>query len=213
MPISPACLPSELHYIIPLAEQHGSEARISFFDRELQRHVVYAEKLSEDDLAPLRELYAEIRDKGHADLINRWHQTRNRETCPPETSFPIYGLLCLFSQLRELDVAPFNDGAVGPQKKVEQLDWNKLPPNLRYLAGSAEVYGDIQFEWAIYKFFREQMTAYEQAELRALKQRYERDGEAINRWVDDLGITKHREAALVYFLGSLLAIGNDEGLL
>lgn len=45
MSISPAHVPPELHYIIPLAEKHGSEARMASFDRRLGRHVKYAEKL------------------------------------------------------------------------------------------------------------------------------------------------------------------------
>jgi hypothetical protein len=39
MPISPEYLPKELHYIIPLAERHGSDARVSKFNRRLGRHV------------------------------------------------------------------------------------------------------------------------------------------------------------------------------
>jgi hypothetical protein len=216
MPISPEFLPSELHYIIPLADLHGTDARVAHFDRALGRHVQYGERLSAEDIEPLRQLYAEIRTKGHGGLINDWHQSHSgKGTCPPETTWPIYGLLCLFAQLGKLGIAPFNDGIVGPQerKTAEALDWNKLPPPLRYLAGPAEVYGGLQFEDRICEFLQERMTAEEQAELRALNQRYTKDWEAINGWLDEFRMTKHSEARLVYFTGHLLGIGTDLGLL
>lgn len=215
MQISPEYLPSELHYIVPLAERHGYEARVVHFDHHLGRHVEYAEKLSADDIEPLRQLYTEIRAKGHSPLINSWyHGHSGKKTCPSETTWPIYGLLCLFAQLGKLGIAPFNDGAVGPQKtKRAEMDWTKLPASLRYLAGPAEVYGDLQFDDRIYEFLQERMTADEQTELRALNQRYAQDGEAIDRWLDEFPMTKHPEAALVYFTAYLLAIGGDLGLL
>ena len=128
---------------------------------------------------------------------------------------PIYGLLCLFAQLGKLDIAPFNDGVVGPTetKTAEKLDWSKLPSSLRYLAGPAEVYGSLQFDDRIYEFLQERMTADEQAELRALSQRYGQDSEAIDRWLDEFRMTKHPEARLVYFTGCLLGTGADLGLL
>jgi hypothetical protein len=49
MPISPSHLPRELHCIIPiipLAERHGSNARISNSDRRLRRHAKYGETLT-----------------------------------------------------------------------------------------------------------------------------------------------------------------------
>jgi len=213
MQISPEFLPAELHYIIPLAEQHGYEARVVPFDRELQRHVVYAEHLSEADLAPLRDLYAAIRAKGHADRINEWHHNQSRETCPAETTFPVYGLLCLFAQLKKLDVAPFNDGTVGRQEKKVELDWNKLPPPLRYLAEPAARYGAIQFENQIMYFLEREATDADRMALRELQSMVIRDEAAINSWIDELGMTKHQEAALVYFLLHLMALGNDAGLL
>src|SRR5262245_27818351 len=114
MPISPEYIPSELHYIIPLAERHGSDARVAQYDSRLGRHVEYAETLTEDDIEPLRHLYAEISARGHCPLINRWHQSH--DCCPPETTWPVYGLLCLFAQLGRLGIAPFSDGAVCPQE-------------------------------------------------------------------------------------------------
>ena len=115
MPISPKYLPSELHYIIPLAERHGSEARVARFDHRLGRHVRYGETLTAEDIEPLRRLYAEICSKGQGPLINRWHQEHDdRRKCPPETTWPIYGLLCLFDQLGRLEIAPFNDGVIRP---------------------------------------------------------------------------------------------------
>ena len=91
-------------------------------------------------------LYAEIRAKDHSRLINLWYSASRESGCPAETSWPIWGLLCLFSQLRELDIAPFNDERSGPMKFPEELDWSKLPAPLRYLADWAEIYGEIQFE-------------------------------------------------------------------
>jgi hypothetical protein len=216
MPISPEYLPSELHYIIPLAERHGSDARVAQYDHRLGRHVAYAETLSAEDIHPLRRLYTAIRAKGHGPLINRWHQSHDcKGTCPPETTWPVYGLLCLFAQLARLGIAPFSDGVICPQEKeeTETLDWNKLPSSLRYLAGPAERYGRLQFDDPIYEFLQERMTAEEQAELRALNQRYGRDWEAINRWLDGFSMTEHPEARLVYFTGHLLGTGADLGLL
>jgi len=213
--ISPAHLPPELHYIIPLAERHGSDARVARFDPQAGRHVEYAEKLSEGDIGSLRALYAEIRAKGHGPVINRWHHTQSGEgTCPPETTFPVYGLLCLFAQLGDLGIHPFDDGAVRPMEAPpEELDWNKLPGPLRYLAGPAERYGRLQFDDPIYEFLREQMTPEERAELRSLNRRYKRDWDAINRWLDEYPMTKHPEARLVYFTGCLLGTGVELGLL
>jgi hypothetical protein len=119
MPISSEYLPSELHYIIPLAEQHGSNARLAHFDHSLGRHVQYGETLSVEDIEPLRQLYAEISAKGHGPLINGWHESHSgKRTCPPETAWPIYGLLCLFEQLGDLGIAPFNDRVVCPQDRT-----------------------------------------------------------------------------------------------
>jgi hypothetical protein len=215
MPISPEYLPSELHYIIPLAERHGSEARVALYDPLVGRHVQYAEKLSEDAIESLRALYAEIRAKGHGPVINRWHDAQSGEgACPPETTFPVYGLLCLFAQLGELGIPPFDDGAVRPMEAPpEELDWDKLPDPLRYLAGPAEWYGRLQFDDPIYEFLQERMTPDERAELRALNRRYKQDWDAIDRWLDEYRMTKHPEARLVYFTGHLLGLGEDAGLL
>ena len=117
MPISPEYLPEELHYIIPLAERHGSDARVAQFDRRLGRHVQYAETLTADDIEQLRRLYNEISAKGHGPLINSWHQGHDgKGTCPPETTWPIYGLLSLFDQVGRRGIAPFNDGAIRPHE-------------------------------------------------------------------------------------------------
>jgi len=111
MPISPGYVPSELHYIIPLAERHGSDARIAQFDHARGRHVLYAETLSAEDIEPLRQLFVEIAVNGHGPLIESWHKGHDcKGTCPPETTWPIYGLLSLFRQLGELGLPPFGDG-------------------------------------------------------------------------------------------------------
>jgi hypothetical protein len=133
MPISQEYLPSELHYIIPLAEQHGTDARVSKFDHRLGRHVSYAEALSAQEIEPLRQLYGEIRAKGHSLAINRWHEEHGpgKTPCPAETTWPIFGLLCLFDQLRKLDVTPFNDGTVGPLAATRQVAFPQItrPPD------------------------------------------------------------------------------------
>ena len=121
----------------------------------------------------------------------------------------------MWSYLAKLDIAPFNDGTVGleERKTTERLDWDKLPPSLRYLAGPAEVYGRLRFDDRIYEFLQERMTADERAELQALNQRYGKDSEAIDRWLDRYAMTDHPEASLVYFTGYLLSTGADLGLL
>ncbi|QJW98586.1 hypothetical protein [Frigoriglobus tundricola] len=214
MPISPEYLPSELHYIIPLAELHGTDARVAEYDRALGRHVQYAERLSAVEIEPLRQLYAEIHAKGHGPLINRWHHKHSvKGTCPAETTWPVYGLLCLFAELSKRGLAPFNDGAVRPMEFPAELDWNKLPPDLKYLAEPAARYGELQFATRIMDFLEREATDADRGTLRALKPLVLRDEGAIDSWIDQLGITKHREAALVYFLLHLMALGNDAGLL
>lgn len=94
----------------------------------------------------------------------------------------------------------------------KELDWGKLPADLRYLAGPAEVYGALQFDDPIFDFLRNRMTSEERAELTALSERYGRDWEAINRWLDEYPMTEHAEARLVYFTGHLLGTGADLGL-
>lgn len=93
------------------------------------------------------------------------------------------------------------------------LDWTKLPPSLSYLAEPAIKYGEIQFENRIMDFLEREATAADLEALRAIKPLVIRDVSAIDAWIDELGITKHREAALVYFLLHLMALGNDAGLL
>jgi hypothetical protein len=93
------------------------------------------------------------------------------------------------------------------------LDWTKLPTGLRYLAEPATKYGELQFENRIMDFLEREATVADREALRALKPLVIRDEGAIDAWIDELGITEHREAALVYFLLHLMALGNDAGLL
>lgn len=93
------------------------------------------------------------------------------------------------------------------------LDWTKLPPGLEYLARPAERYGPYQFDDNIVTFFREEMTDVERAELREVELKMQKDGKEIEKWIDELGMTRHREAALVYFLRHLIAFGYDSGYL
>lgn len=210
--ISPAHLPPELHYIIPLADNHGNKGRIATFDSKLGRHVTYGETLSADAIEALRALYIEIRTKGHGPLLNEWLHS-NSGKCPAETTSPTFGLLCLFRQLGELGVQPFNDESVRYKEAPKTLNWSKLPQSLRYLAGWAEVYGVYQFEGKILDFLQSQMTADERIELQGICDKYQQDEEAINRWLDEYPMTEHPEAGLVYFTGHLLAIGKDARML
>jgi hypothetical protein len=55
------------------------------------------------------------------------------------------------------------------------------------------------------------MTAEQRVELTTLLRQTIADEAAINAWLDEFPMTKHPEARLVYFLGHLLATGNDDG--
>jgi hypothetical protein len=210
--ISPEYLPPELHYIIPLAQRHGSDARIHEFDPKLGRRVSHAEKLTPKDIDELRALYCEIREKDHGPAINRWHKDKEWRNCPNETSWPVYGLLCLFGQLSELGIEPFTDGKVRTMEFPVELDWSKLPPELRYLSGSAEVYGAYQFDDRIFEFL-DRMTDDERTELIALNERMSGDWDAIDAWLKKYSMVEHKEAALVYFTMYLIGMAGDGGYL
>lgn len=210
--IDPTYLPPELHYIIPLAEIHGSDARVNLFDPKLDRHVTYASKLEAADIDALRTLYIQLRENDHGMRISRWAQ-EEAESYPSGTPWPVVGLLFLFEELGELGIAPFNDGVVRYIEIRKEPNWNNLPASLRYLAGPAEVFGTIQFEDRILDFLRNRMTADEKSELQELVRKYRQDQKEINHWIDEKGMTKHPEAALVYFTGLLLNIGEEAGLL
>jgi hypothetical protein len=104
-----------------------------------------------------------------------------------------------------INCLPFRIKAVG-----KNLDWGKLPPHLAYLAAPAAKYGAYQFEDKIYNFLRK-MSANEKQELIELLDRTTKDEAEINAFLDKYPMTKHLEARLVYFLGHLLALGNDAG--
>lgn len=214
MPISPTYLPSELHYIIPLAERHGSDARVASFDHHLGRHVQYGETLSAEAIDSLRKLYTQINAKGHGPLLNSWHQGHSgKGTCPRETTWPIYGLLCLFAQLGRLGIAPFSDGAIRPEKDgAEVLDWSKLSPKLAWVAAPAERYGHYQFDERILDFLQHASPA-QLVELRAVQQRWVANNPDIDAWLDEYNMTKHAEARLVYFTQLLLGMADESGLL
>jgi succinate dehydrogenase flavin-adding protein (antitoxin of CptAB toxin-antitoxin module) len=95
----------------------------------------------------------------------------------------------------------------------DRLDWSKLPPHLQYLAEPAARYGVIQFETRIMAFLKHEATDADIAELRTLQPLVSRDEDTIFDWIDELGMTRHREAALIYFLLHLMALGKDAGLL
>ena len=99
-------------------------------------------------------------------------------------------------------------GAMAPK-----LDWSKLPPRLQYLAKPAEKYGSYQFDDKILTFLGKKATEAEKDELNAVSNRMVEDEKEINAWLDYLGITRHDEARLVYFLGHLIPLGTDNGYL
>jgi hypothetical protein len=94
----------------------------------------------------------------------------------------------------------------------EKLDWSKLPPELGWLAVSAERYGRLQFDDPIYDFLRG-LNSTERDQLRELGQRWGEAFPEIDAWLDQYTITVHPEASLVYFTLYLLGTGADAGLL
>lgn len=184
------------------------------FDRRLGRHVKYAEKLPKKAIEPLRKLYEEIDQKGHAITISKWLDAQNdNENSPADTTWSITGLMVLFEQLGELNIVPFNDGKVRLITFEEERDWTKLPALLQYLVEPAEKYGKIQFEIQIFEFLDNRMTPEEKLELQALSVRWKQDCKSINKWLDEFNITNNPEARLVYFTGLLIGLALDSGRL
>jgi hypothetical protein len=99
-----------------------------------------------------------------------------------------------------------------PRADELPCDWTKLPENLRYLAGPAEKFGRFQFDNRIVHFFDHVMTLADKDELVRLGVKMADDFPRIEAWLDEYNMTKHREAALVYFTMHLLALGNDLGV-
>lgn len=212
MPITPEYLPSELHYLIPLAELHGSEARVVGYDPALGRRVFYAERLSAEDIEPLRLLYGQIRDRGHAALITGWYHARSPD-CPPETSWPVYGLLCLFQQLGERGIDPFDDGAVSPRSgesdTKRRMDPLKLPESLRPFVALYEKWGDVESDTTRYALMDRALT--DPAEMAELKEWHAKlskvDPDTWESWAFDgpmSPLEENFERAKVYFTDLLL---------
>jgi len=212
MPITPEYLPSELHYIIPLAELHGSEARVVGYDPALGRRVFYGERLSAEEIEPLRQLYVDIRDRGHAVLITGWHQAHWSDS-PPETSWPVYGLLCLFQQLGERGVEPFDDEAVSPRSgesgTKRLMDPAKLPESLRPFVALYEKWGDVESDTTRYALMdRALADPFEMSELKEWHAKLSKvDPASWEAWVFDAPLSpldENYERAKVYFTGFLL---------
>ncbi|CAN0357180.1 unnamed protein product [Phaeothamnion confervicola] len=95
---------------------------------------------------------------------------------------------------------------------MSTIDWSPLPQKFRHLVPFFEVYGDLQFDDVIVQ----KLETMEDAELEEVRRvfkallpvEYE-----LNNWIDGIGITKSRAAALVYFTFHFLAIANDSGLI
>jgi len=84
---------------------------------------------------------------------------------------------------------------------------------LEYLAKPATKYVDFQFEMRIMDYLEFEATDAEKTELVELSKRMQPDNDAIEAWMDQHRLTKHPEAALVYFTRHLIALGADAGLL
>ena len=111
-------------------------------------------------------------------------------------------------------IAPTNDTCATAQMIPAGGQFPYFTPIADLTNATVEAwYGDIQFESRIMDFLEREATDEDRAALRALRPLVLHDEAAIDAWIDGLGITKHREAALVYFLLHLMALGHDAGLL
>ena len=92
------------------------------------------------------------------------------------------------------------------------LDWSKLPRTLAWAATPAERYGYHQFDEPILAFLRA-ATPAELSDLQAVQRRWVADYPIIEAWLDEYNMTKHPEAARVYFTQVLLGMADEAGLL
>ena len=105
----------ELHYIILLAEQHGTDcAKSPTSTAPSVGTWQYAERLSDEEIEPLRQLYADQRQ-------GAWPANQQLAPEPPvQGHLPagddVTGIraVVLVPAARNLDIAPFNDGVIRP---------------------------------------------------------------------------------------------------
>jgi hypothetical protein len=97
--------------------------------------------------------------------------------------------------------------------RVDSLNWDKLPVELRYLAPAAEKYGHLQFDEHISDYLHYDALPDEIRELERLNVVIERDARLISRWLHEYSICADNEARRVYFLDYLIRAGHDMGRL
>ncbi len=92
------------------------------------------------------------------------------------------------------------------------VDWSQLPTKFQHFVPFFELYGDLQFDGAI----RQKLETMPDLELEEVNRVFKSllpVEDELNDWIDIIGMTKSRAAALVYFTLHFLAIANDSGLL
>jgi len=93
------------------------------------------------------------------------------------------------------------------------FDWSKLPVELAFLSATAEKYGRYQFDDRILDFLEHEASSCDIEELLALRSKVKANSWLIDSWLDVHDMTRHREAALVYFTIHLLCLGGEYELL
>jgi hypothetical protein len=183
-------IPAEFDYLRAAALKWGvDEVRVVRTGSDV------ADRLSREDQAALAAVYDECRLRNATVPINNWIDAHPDD---PER-VRLWLLLVLFQQLGERGIAPFSDGSVRNLPRKWVLDWSILPADLRYLAKPAEDYGFIQFEEDVEAFVNG-ATQADRNRLAALVGPVTRDLEKIERWIDEMNMVRHREAANVHFL-------------
>lgn len=86
-----------------------------------------------------------------------------------------------------------------------------MPEQLQQYIAIFEKYGDIQFEGAIHAYLDE-LSPEELVDIQSYFQQLLVHDDDINNWIDSVGLTNSRAAALAYFTLSFFAIANDRKL-
>ena len=105
-------------------------------------------------------------------------------------------------------MSAFDDEELEVVPPKPQFNWGLLPPQLNYLPGPAEQYGDLRFDEEIDRYL-EGMSDDEKKQLLELKKRIDSDGAIVNRFWDDYNMKKHPEAEYTYFLWLFLCRVRD----
>jgi regulator of sigma D len=88
--------------------------------------------------------------------------------------------------------------------RPENVDWSQLPDRFRHLINFFESYGYFQFESVI----MDKLKSMNKDELSYINNMYDiinPISDDLHTWIDSVGLTKSKAAALVYF--SLLFLG------